>query len=306
MDFLMADGAVLESRRPQVVERRRHDAQSHVRVGGSRQIGVTLETDQAHFLARQHSRIRRAVRLVAAPATFKTHHRMLEGERTAFIPMTVEASWFIRREYLGHCRPHGAVWIMAIDAGHRALRQLVVVGPLKLRPNIDVTARALLVDRRSFASYQAERSIGMDLVTRGAGHLILDMAALQAANVRRLVEVARKTGAVHFGGRELGGIADVGGAGAFGVLAARTVARFTRARLPTALFVFFNRYVRILLERLVDVFVAYLTSFGTYVRSRLTGCRCGLALLGRGLGHHAAPEKKHGRHDRQRAREACP
>ena len=142
VDFLMADGAVLESRRPQIVERRRHDPQCHVRVGGSRQIGVTLEADQAHFLARQHPRICRAVRLVAAPATFKTHHGMLEGERTAFIPMTVETSRFVRGEYLRHCRPHGAVRIVAIDAGHRGFRQLVVVRPLELRPDIDVTACA--------------------------------------------------------------------------------------------------------------------------------------------------------------------
>jgi hypothetical protein len=306
MDFLMADGAVLESRRPQVVERWRHDPQGHVRVGGSRQIGVTLEADQAHFLARQHPRIRRAVRLVTAPATFKTHHRMLEAERTAFIPMTVETSWFIRGEYLRHCRPHGAVRIMAIDAGHRAFRQFVVVGPLKLRPDIDVTARALLVDRRSFASHQAEGPIGMNLVTCGAGHLVLDMAALQAANVRRLVEMARETAAVHFRGGEFGGIADVGGAGAFRVLAARTVARFTRARFPTALFVFLDGNVRVLLESLVDVFVAYLTGFGTYVRSRLTSCGRGLILRRRGLARYAACEKKNGRRDRRRSREVCP
>lgn len=268
MDFLMADRAVLESRRPQIVERRRNHPQGHVRVGGSRQIGVTLEADQAHFLARQHPRIRRAVRLVAAAATFKTDYRMLEGERTAFIPMTVETSWFIGGEYPGHCRPHGAVRIVAIDAGHGALGQLVVVGPLELCPDIDVTARALLVDRRSFASHQAERSIGMDFVTRGAGYLILDMAALQAANVRRLVEMACETASVDFRWRELGGIANVGGAGAFRMLAARTVARFTPTRFPTALFVFLDGNVRVLLERLVDVFMAYLTGFGTYVCSR--------------------------------------
>jgi len=268
MDFLMADRAVLESRRPQIVERRRHHPQGHVRVGGSRQIGVTLETDQANFLARQHPRIRRAVRLVAAPATFKTDYRMLERERTAFIPMTVETSWFICGEYLGHCRPHGAVRIVAIDAGHRTLRQLVVVGPLELCPDIDVTARALLVDRRSLASYQAERPVGMDFVTCGAGHLILDMAALQAANVRRLVEMACETASVDFRWRELGRIANVGGAGAFRVLAARTVARFTPTRFPTVLFVFLDGKMRALLERLVYVFMAHLTGFGTYVCSR--------------------------------------
>src|ERR1700682_4040138 len=123
---------------------------------------------------------------------------MLEGERTAFIPVTVETSRFVRGEYLRHCRANAPVRIMAIDAGHRAFRQLVVVRPLELRPDIDVTARALLVNRGSFASHKAQRPVGMNLVTRGAGHLILDMAALQSANVRRLVQVARQAAAVHF------------------------------------------------------------------------------------------------------------
>jgi hypothetical protein len=302
MDFLMADCAVLKPRRPQIVEGRRHNAQS--RACDSRQIGVTLQADQPYFLAGQHPGIRRTVRLVTAPATFKTHHSMLEGKWSAFVAMTIETSRFISGEDLRHGRPDAAVRIVAIDAGHGAFRELVMVRPLELRPNIYVTARTQLVYRRSFARYQAKGPIGMNLMTRGAGHLILDMAALQAANLRRLVEVAREAAPVHFRRRKLGGVADVGGTGAFRVFAAGTVARFTPVRLKTAPLVLLDCDVRVLLESLVDVFVANLTSFRAYIGSRLIGRR--LIRRQRVLPRRCASGKKQGHRDYQRSRDAGP
>jgi hypothetical protein len=45
------------------------------------------------------------------------------------------------------------VWIVAIDAGHRAFGQSVLVGLLKTGPDSDVAPGALLIDIRGFAGH---------------------------------------------------------------------------------------------------------------------------------------------------------
>ena len=84
---------------------------------------------------------------MARRAAFKAHRRVLESERPALVAVAVEASRLVRGEDLRHRRPDAAVRIVAIDAAHRAFRQLVVIGPLELRPHVEVAARAQLVDR---------------------------------------------------------------------------------------------------------------------------------------------------------------
>ena len=93
---------------------------------------------------------------------------------------------------------------------------------------------------------------------------------------------------------------DVAGTGAFRVFAARTVARFAPVRLKTAPLVLLDCDVRVLLESLVDVFVANLTSFRAYIGSRLIGRR--LFRRQRVLPRRRASGKKQGHRDYQSSR----
>ena len=128
----MADRAVLEPRRAQVVKRRRHDADGARGRYRRGQVGVAFQAEQAHLRPRQHTRIGRTMRLVAGHTTFKTHRLVLERERPALVAMAVEAPRLVRREALRHGRANTAVRIVTVDAAHRAFRQLVMIGPLKL------------------------------------------------------------------------------------------------------------------------------------------------------------------------------
>jgi hypothetical protein len=119
-----------------------------------------------------------------------------------------------------------------------------------------------------------------------------------------LVEVAREAAPIRFRRRKLGGVADIAGTGAFRVFAAGTVARFTPVRLKTAPLVLLDCDVRVLLESLVDVFVANLTGFRAYIGSRLIGRR--LFRRQRVLPRRCASGKKQGHRDYQRSRDAGP
>src|ERR1700682_3343869 len=103
VDFLVANGAFLIARRPQIMERRRDHAQSRFDSGRRRgQVGMALQANKTDFLAREHARIRRSVRLMAARAALKSHWRVLECEWSSLIAVTAEATRFIGRERLHH------------------------------------------------------------------------------------------------------------------------------------------------------------------------------------------------------------
>jgi len=104
------------------------------------------------------------VQLMTAPAALKAHRGVLERERTALIAVAAETARLIDGEHLRHGWPEAAMWIVAIDAAHRPLRQFVMVRPLKLCPNIGVTTRALLVNGRELPEDHAVWSIGVNLV----------------------------------------------------------------------------------------------------------------------------------------------
>ena len=91
---------------------------------------------------------------VARRTTLKPDRPMLEGERTTLIAMAREAARLICSECLDHRRTHGSMRVVAIDAGHCLFRQLVVVRPLKLGPNIRMTTAAQLIDCRDGARHQ--------------------------------------------------------------------------------------------------------------------------------------------------------
>jgi hypothetical protein len=85
--FQMADGAVLEPRRAQVMKCRRY-APEHlpsIRGGHCTDVGVTFQTDEPHLMPREHPWIRRTVHLVTGAAALQPHRCMLESERSPLV-----------------------------------------------------------------------------------------------------------------------------------------------------------------------------------------------------------------------------
>ena len=148
------------------------------------------------------------MRFVTASAAVKAHGSVLECEWTALVAVAAETAGLIGGERLSHNRADTPVRIVAIDAGHRSLRQPVMIGLLELRPDAGMATSALLVDPGRLAYYQSVGPVAMDFVTSRAGDRVFGMAALQAPDVCRLVEVASETNAIGGCGRELRWIAD--------------------------------------------------------------------------------------------------
>ncbi len=149
MHLLVADVAVLEARAGADRESPGGTVPSVPLAGG---VGVgRLEWHSRHTKrtsgAGQHPRIGRAVRLVAGRAAFQPHRSMFESERPALVAVAFEAARFVGVHGLQHeVRLRAAVRIVAIHAGHGALRQPVLVGPLEAGPDIVVARGAQLVD----------------------------------------------------------------------------------------------------------------------------------------------------------------
>src|SRR5260370_35287424 len=95
-----------------------------------------------------------------------------------------------------------------------------------------MTTRALFIDGVSFARRQSGWPVGMNLVTGGAGKLILRMAALQTADVGWLIQMAGETDFVRGLRCEFGGIADFLSPCPFGMFLSRTVARIPGLPFP--------------------------------------------------------------------------
>src|SRR5216684_7322857 len=135
------------------------------------------------------------MRLVAGRAALQAHRRMLEHEGPALIAMTFEASGLIGRDRLHLPRQKASMGVVAVQAGHRTFRQLVVVRSLKLGPDPGVTLAALGIDCGRSPRPQKLGAF-VDPVTGDATDLIARMSALDAAYVRGLIQVAVETGAV--------------------------------------------------------------------------------------------------------------
>lgn len=85
----------------------------------------------------------------------------------------------------------------------------MVIGLLELRQDIQMAVGALFIDSGSLANDQVMSPVCMDLVTGCAGNLVLHVTALEAAHVRRLVQMATEADLIGRGSGELAGIADV-------------------------------------------------------------------------------------------------
>jgi hypothetical protein len=250
------------------MESRRYYSGGHPRADCCRQIGVTLQTYLLHNRPRQHAWIGRPVRLMARGATFKAHRCVFKGEWAAFVSMALEAARFVGGKALSHRRSYASVRVVAIDAGHRAFRYPVMKWILKLRHYVGVAGGALLVDRGGLACHQAKWTIGVNLVARRAGHLIFGMAALQAAGMRGLAQVASQTDLIGRGSRESPGIANVFGRNGFGVFLTGAVARFAGPSPPAAPGVPFHGVMRVPAERVCRILVTRTTRFGTRIPRR--------------------------------------
>jgi hypothetical protein len=114
--------------------------------------------------------------------------------------------------------------VVAIHAGHGAFGQAVLVRPLELGPNRRMAACAQLVDRRHFSGDEPVGAVAVDGVAGGTTHLVLGMAALDAADVGGLIQMALQAVAIGLSGRQVGRVNDIRFVGRCGVLPARTVA----------------------------------------------------------------------------------
>jgi hypothetical protein len=227
VDLLVTDRAVLKTWRTQIVERWRHYSDNRARIVYAGQIRVALQTNQAHLLPDQHARIGRAMRFMTRPATLKPHGGVLKCKGSAFVPVAVEASRLVGAERLHHRRTDAAVRIVAIDTRHGAFGQFMVIRLLELRPYIQVTTRTLLVDGGSLADHQIMSPVRMYLMTGCAGNLVLHVTALEAADVRRLVQVATEAYLVGGNRGQLARILDIRGRSRFRMFLPRTVTGFT-------------------------------------------------------------------------------
>src|SRR5215831_5188393 len=119
------------------------------------------------------------MRLMAGAATFVPHRRVFEREWTPLIAMTTKAARLVGGKASRHGWTNRAMRVMAIDARHRVLRHPVMVGLLKLRDHTDMTSAALFVHRGSRPRHQNGCTRAVNFMTRGAGHLVPGMTALQ-------------------------------------------------------------------------------------------------------------------------------
>jgi len=187
---------------------------------------------------------------------------VLEGERSTLIAVAVQASRFVRGEALRHGRANTAVGIVAIDAAHRPFRQTVMSGLLELCPDVLMTPCALSVDLRRLSYYEPIRTIRVNLVARDARYGTVSVAALQASDVRGLIEMALETGLV--GGRrgQLGGIMDQRGVTRSGMQRAHPVAGLAASSLEAPPGGDFHNVVWAFDERIENVLMAGLAGFG--------------------------------------------
>src|ERR1051325_9964041 len=187
---------------------------------------------------------------------------MFEGEWAALVPMTTEAGGIVRIEHPAHRRTRAAVGIVAIDAAHRPFRQTVMIGLLELCPDVLMTPCALSVDLRRLSYNEPIRTIRVNLVARDARYGTVSVTALQASDVRGLIEMALETGLV--GGRrgQLGGIMDQRGVTRSGMQRAHPVAGLAASSLEAPPGGDFHNVVWAFDERIENVLMAGLAGFG--------------------------------------------
>jgi hypothetical protein len=230
---------------------------------------MALQANEPDLLARKHPRIRRSVRFVTARAALEPYGRVFKCERAPLIAVAAEAARFARGERLLHAWTKASMGIVTIDTRHGAFGDPMLERLLELTPCALVATRALFIDGRGVAGYQASRAMCVNRMTRRAGDLAFRMAALNTSGVCRLVQVAFQASFVHLGGSQLGRISDLLRRSGLGVLAPRAMTGFAGLAVPTALLIRLNDLMRALPDRVEDIFVASLAHLRADVGRRL-------------------------------------
>jgi hypothetical protein len=115
VNLLMTDSAIAKTRRSQIMKCRRYNPDDACCARCLlRQVGVTLETQEADLRPRQHFRIGRPMRFMAGLTSFCSQWRVLIGEGTTKIRMTLKASGFVRRKCANLLQQKTAMRVMTI------------------------------------------------------------------------------------------------------------------------------------------------------------------------------------------------
>src|SRR5262249_51904298 len=158
------------------------------------------------------------------------HRRMLEGERSAFFSVAADTARFVGGDVAHHSRTEAAVRVVAIDTGHRAFGQTMLVGFRKLVPRACMARRALCVNRAHFPRNHPPPA--MPRSARDTGDLTLGMPTFDPAGMSRLIQMALEASTIDFCRREFGGVTDLIGRSRFRVLTAWAVTGFTGLSIP--------------------------------------------------------------------------
>ena len=130
-----------------------------------------------------------------------------------------------------------------------------------------MAALAEFINRIRFAHHQHVRSRRVNRVARRTSHLILGMAALQPADMRRLIQVTSEANLIDGSRGELSWIPNISGVGRPGMLRPRPVARFASLPVESPLFIgAIRRMMSRLRECLTDIFMTDSTCLRSNVR----------------------------------------
>jgi hypothetical protein len=177
MDMPVTVGAVLKSRRAQVVKRNRDGISASGATESGRAI-MAFQTHSEDHRPPQQPRIRGAVRKMADLTAFYTDRRMLEHEWPALLLMTLETGLFVGQNLVHHVRPvrHSPrrrecpVRVMAVGARHDTFVDAVFEWHGELRANVGMASIAKLGLHAGQQEFRRRRFV--DRMAVGAHHLV--------------------------------------------------------------------------------------------------------------------------------------
>ncbi len=293
----MADRAVLIERETQIVERGRHDARA-------KEFFVTPGRLAWHSRHTSRTSLRVSIRGFTDPwgswqgrASLISHGRMFKRKRPALIAMALDAARFVRSETLAHGPARGTVGIMAIDARHCVLGNLVAVRASETAPSRRGGSRRKAVD---LLGVRATRPTGpLAWILWQATHETESFMWLLwiASRLGRLVQVACQADLVRLLGNQFRGILNFVWRRRAGMFGSRPVAGFAgMAASMRFAHPFPTTLCGLLQKAIVEIFVAGLAGF----RSRVFVAElCGA--FGSALDRPAQCGPKEERRNRQQA-----
>ena len=184
-----------------------HRAQSSVRgQRGRGKIRVAFHAHEAHLRARQHPGVGRPVRLMAGRTALQSHRRMLIGERPGQVAMALKHPGSLARAVWNEraVRPPWGLWQSTHDmspSGSRCLKGRWKLAHTSLWQPAHCAFMSAVLRATSPSG-----PILMDRVALDTGHLVLGVAAIDASNMRALIQMAGQTDRIRRAGRILAGL----------------------------------------------------------------------------------------------------